>query len=70
MDRRNNTAVDCKHTIWIIATNFGDDIISEYYDKHLKRLDDQKRSLVDLRLLQAKLKQGYITKFGVYVLKS
>lgn len=57
--------VDSKHAVWIVATNFGDVIVSQYYDKHLKHLDDKKRGLADLRMLQAKLKQGYITKFGV-----
>jgi ATP-dependent Clp protease ATP-binding subunit ClpA len=64
-DRRNNTAVDCRKTIWIVATNFGDDTISQYYDKHLKDLHEQRRNAANIRVLQASLRHAYRTKFGV-----
>ncbi|KAF2831746.1 P-loop containing nucleoside triphosphate hydrolase protein, partial [Ophiobolus disseminans] len=63
-DRRTNIAVDCKQTIWIVATNFGDDKISKYYAKHLERLEEKKRNTANLTPLQALLKHEYRTKFG------
>ncbi|KAI0570487.1 clpA ATP-binding subunit of Clp protease and DnaK/DnaJ chaperone [Pyrenophora tritici-repentis] len=62
-DRRSNTAVDCKKTIWIVATNFGDDVICSYHAKHLERLDEKKNA-ADLTILQATLKHEYKIKFG------
>ncbi|CAI6331887.1 unnamed protein product [Periconia digitata] len=63
-DRRTNTAIDCTQTIWILATNHGDDLINEYYSKNIEKLSEKQRNNVDLKTLQAGLKHEYRNKFG------
>jgi len=57
--------VDCKQTIWIVATNFGDDEINTYYAKHIERLSEKQKHNLDIRPLQVSLAQRYGSKFGV-----
>jgi ATP-dependent Clp protease ATP-binding subunit ClpA len=58
-------AVDCTQTIWILATNFGSDAIEDYYKGHVEGVDEKHRHTVDLKPLQMRLKQEYMSRFGV-----
>ncbi|KAI4641381.1 uncharacterized protein J4E78_010444 [Alternaria triticimaculans] len=64
-NRRSNNGVDCKQTIWIVATNFGDDEINTYYAKHIERLSEKQKHNLDIRPLQVSLAQKYGSKFGM-----
>ncbi|KAF2106703.1 P-loop containing nucleoside triphosphate hydrolase protein [Lophiotrema nucula] len=63
-DKRDNTLIDCSKTIWILATNSGHDTISRYYNNCIEKLSEEKRDKIDLRKLQAELKQLYHNRFG------
>ncbi|KAF1999400.1 P-loop containing nucleoside triphosphate hydrolase protein [Amniculicola lignicola CBS 123094] len=64
MDRRDNIEVDCSRIIWIIATNFGDTIIEQFYDRNMKLLSDDAKDKFDLTPLQDNLIKGYEQQFG------
>jgi len=54
-DRRTDTPVDISKSIWILATNKGDSLVSSYYEKHMKGKSDVARRKMSIEPLQHSL---------------
>lgn len=65
MDLRFNTIIDVSKSIWILASNKGDDLISKFYDKHLEGISDSERRCVSIKLLQQDLYKLFIEAYTV-----
>ena len=63
-DRRDNRRLDCSKTIWIMATNEGEEEIQRFWDEHLFGKPEERQLSAPLRILQARLKRSFIDKFG------
>ena len=63
-DRRSNNPVDASKTIWIMATNLGDQEITELYHEYLKGATVEERDKADHRPLAAELKTLFARQFG------
>ncbi|KAL7771228.1 hypothetical protein CFE70_001171 [Pyrenophora teres f. teres 0-1] len=50
-DRRTNQKVDCRKTIWILASNRGDEKVAAFYEQNLRQLKDKERLTIDLEPL-------------------
>ncbi|KAI8940545.1 hypothetical protein NX059_004223 [Plenodomus lindquistii] len=56
IDRRNNRTIDCSKTLWILASNCGDEAIKEFYHRVLEHMKDGEKLKVDLSGLQRDLR--------------
>lgn len=63
IDRRNTNKVDCTKTIWVVATNAGDELISKFYKAKMAKLNDDERMTVPLTQLQRALRKELIRRF-------
>ena len=62
--RIDNKRLDCSKTIWILATNLGEDEIQIFWDSHLHDLTEDRQLAAPFHILQAKLKRKFIEEFG------
>jgi len=69
-DRRDRAPVDCTKTIWILATNALDPIITEYCSTHESILgysEDNAAHKTLIDNLHRRMKQGLKANFGVRI---
>lgn len=66
-DRRNHKQLDCSKIVWVLAANFGVEIISKFWTDHLKdrKMEEQKKA--PFKLLDSLLKKHIINKIGAPV---
>jgi len=65
VDRRNNRKVDCRKTIWVLASNLGQEEIKSYYERKLKQLTDEEKQGANLAPLVRNLKDIFEGRWGV-----
>lgn len=65
MDLRTNTVTDVTKSVWILASNRGDDLISKFYNKNLKGKSDRERRQVSIKPLQHELYRLFIESYTV-----
>lgn len=63
-DRRHNRVIDCSKTIWILASNRGDEAIKKFYQKDLKDKNDEERLTADLSNLERELRALFKGHWG------
>ncbi|KAI4957749.1 hypothetical protein J4E86_004888 [Alternaria arbusti] len=64
VDRRNNRKVDCRKTIWVLASNLGQEEIKSYYERKLKQLTDEEKQGANLAPLVRNLKDIFEGRWG------
>lgn len=64
-DRRNGTLLDCSKTIWILATNHGEQKIGRFYEIYMKNKLEEDRAKAPIANLDAILKKDFATLMGV-----
>jgi hypothetical protein len=65
MDLRSNTVIDVSKSIWILATNKGDDLISNFYNKNLEGKSDRERRQVSIKPLERDLSRLFVQEYTV-----
>lgn len=65
MDLRSNTVTDVTNSIWILASNKGDDLISSFYKKNLQGKSDRNRRKVPLEPLERELSKLFMETYTV-----
>lgn len=65
MDLRSNTATNVTKSIWILASNKGDDVISKFYLENLHGKSDRERRHVSIKPLEKDLKKLFIQTYTV-----
>lgn len=65
MDSRSNTVIDVPKSVWILASNKGDDLISEFYKKNLEGKSDRQRRQVSIRSLEQDLSKFLTEEYTV-----
>ncbi|KAI4783184.1 P-loop containing nucleoside triphosphate hydrolase protein [Aureobasidium sp. EXF-3400] len=63
MDLRSNTVIDVSKSIWILASNKGDDLISKFYDKNLEGKNDRERRQVSIKPLERNLSKLFVQEY-------
>lgn len=63
-DRRDSKSLDCSKTIWILATNSGEEILGKFWVDHLRDATDEQRNDAPFNELQLKLKAFLATVIG------
>ncbi|KAG9761526.1 P-loop containing nucleoside triphosphate hydrolase protein, partial [Aureobasidium melanogenum] len=63
MDLRTNTITDVTKSVWILASNKGDDLISKFYNKNLKGKSDREKRQVSIKPLQHDLYRLFIEAY-------
>lgn len=65
MDLRSNTVTDVTNSIWILASNKGDDLIASFYKKNLQGKGDRNRRQVPLEPLERELSKLFMETYTV-----
>lgn len=65
MDLRSNTVIDVSKSIWILASNKGDDLISKFYNKNLEGKRDSERRQVSIQSLERDLSKLFVEEYTV-----
>jgi hypothetical protein len=65
LDLRTNTIIDVSKSIWILASNKGDDLISEFYNKNLEGKSDRERRQVSFKSLERDLSKLFVEEYTV-----
>lgn len=65
MDLRWNTVLDVTRSIWVLASNKGDDLISKFYEKNLNGKSDSDKRHVSIKPLQHDLYKLFIEAYTV-----
>jgi ATP-dependent Clp protease ATP-binding subunit ClpA len=65
IDRRTNRVIDCRKTIWILASNLGEQAIARFYETSLKLKRDGEKATTDLGSLIAELRTSFQGRWGV-----
>ena len=63
-DRRNHGLLDCTKVIWILTANFGVDIITKFWDKHIKDRSEQRAKEAPYQDLHKSLQKYLIGSIG------
>ena len=63
-NRINSKQLDCSKTIWIMATNHGEEDIRRFWDENLVGQPEERQLSAPLRILEAQLKRRFIDAFG------
>lgn len=63
-NRIDGKRLDCSTTMWIMATNQGQEQIQSFWDKHLQDLPEERQLSVPLNSLQSSLRRVFIEDFG------
>ena len=66
-NRKDGKRLDCSKTIWIMATNQGQEQIQSFWEKHLQNLPEERQSSIPLKPLQSRLRRVFIEDFGAHV---
>ncbi|KAF1911539.1 P-loop containing nucleoside triphosphate hydrolase protein [Ampelomyces quisqualis] len=64
IDRRTSKKVDCRKTIWILASNLGDEAIAKFYEKEMKHMKDSEKATTDLNPLIIQLRDMFKGSWG------
>lgn len=64
-DRRNNRKVDCRNTIWILASSFGDEAIGRFYEAEMKHKQDSEKAGTSIKPLITELRDLFKEQWGV-----
>jgi ATP-dependent Clp protease ATP-binding subunit ClpA len=67
-DRRTNHDIDCSQTIWVLASNLGDEAIGDFYEANLKHLKDEEKQNADIESLLDELRNAFRGRWGVSIL--
>lgn len=59
LDKRNSKDIDCSKTVFIMATNHGDNVIEQHWEAHPRGGNNE-----EIETLQSELQTDLITKFG------
>ena len=62
--RENNKEVDCKRFIWILAANFADEIIKDFWGTYIKDQSDQEHDKAPFRQLQNSVRSSVKNTIG------
>lgn len=65
VDLRHNTVVNVSKSIWILATNKGDSLVTDFFDKHLSGKSYQEQQQVSIQPLQESLFRLFIQQYTV-----
>ena len=65
MDLRSNTVIDVSKSIWILATNKGDELVSEFYNRNLEGKTDRERRQVSIKSLERDLSKLFVAQYTV-----
>jgi hypothetical protein len=65
MDRRSNKVIDVSKSIWILASNKGDDLISKFYNRNLEGKNDHERRQVSIKSLERDLSKLFVEEYTV-----
>ena len=65
MDLRSNTVIDVSKSIWILATNKGDELVSEFYNRNLEGKTDRERRQVSITSLERDLSKLFVAQYTV-----
>ncbi|KAK3176718.1 hypothetical protein OEA41_008043 [Lepraria neglecta] len=63
-DRRNHKQLDCSQIIWVLATNFGVEIVSKFWTKYLKDRSLEQQKKAPFKTLEASLKTKAISEIS------
>ena len=63
-ERKFGKQIDCCHTIWIMASNYGEGHIKRFWDQHLYNLPEERQLSASWRTLQNWLEEAFIDEFG------
>ena len=64
-DRRSHAVIDCSQTIWILATNRGESIISAFYTEHLADRPKSVQEQAPWKILDRHIRKDFAGAFGV-----
>lgn len=64
VNRINGRQVDCRRTIWIMATNHGQRQIKGFWNEHLADRSEEDQALACFDVLQTDLKEAFRSEFG------
>lgn len=67
MDLRSNTPVDATKSIWILASNRGDELIDRFYKKNMEGKSERQCRDVSIQPLQKDLFRLFIDAYTVCV---
>jgi hypothetical protein len=65
MDLRSNTVTDVSKSVWILASNKGDDLISKFYNNNLEGKSDRERRQVSIKPLERNLSKLFVEEYTV-----
>lgn len=65
LDLRSNTPVDVTKSIWILASNKDDHLVSEFYKKRFNGKSDKERRNVSVKPLQKDLYRLFMEEYTV-----
>lgn len=63
-NRVDNKRLDCRKTIWIMAANYGEDLIKDFWDTHLNNALEDRQSSTPFGILQKQLRRAFTQRFG------
>ena len=63
-NRINGKRLDCSKTMWIMATNQGQEQIQGFWDEHRENLPEERQLSVPLNPLQSRLRRVFVEDFG------
>lgn len=65
IDLRSNTVIDVSKSIWILASNKGNDLISKFYNKNLEGKSDRERRQVSIEPFERDLSKLFVQEYTV-----
>lgn len=66
-DRTTSKRIDCRKTIWILASNLGDKAIAKFYEENMKHKKDSEKAATDLDPLIVELRDLFKVRWGVSI---
>lgn len=63
-DRRNGKALDCTKTIWVLATNHGQELIVKFYNQFMRDQTEEVRAKAPFDRLDRTLKEAFTLEMG------
>lgn len=67
INRKDGKRLDCSKTIWIMATNLGEEQIKKFWDENLQNVPEERHLYASLKALHGQLKHVFIQEFGAPV---
>lgn len=63
--RPGNLQVNCTKTIWILATNKGDDVVADFFAQNIEKRKEEDVLQVDMTPLQMELQELLASEYSV-----